>query len=64
MFHHVAEYCDIVKMGLSPWSEQAAESLHHDFTKIWNNFKVRDTKHAEYGERLLRAVIMYNSQHL
>ena len=64
IFHHVAEFCDILKMGLAPWSEQTAESLHSDFTKMWNNFKVRDTDHPEYGQRLLQAIIAYNSQHL
>ena len=54
----------IVEMGLSPWSEKVTESLHHDSTNMWNNFKVPDTKQLEYSERLLKAVIMYNTQHL
>ena len=64
VIHHVGEFCDLVKKGLSPWSEQTAESLHHDFSKIWESFKVRDTNHVQYGERLLKAIVMYNSQHL
>ena len=51
-------------MGLAPWSEQTAESLLRDFKTIWENFEVRDISHPEYGERLLKAIIMYNSQHL
>ena len=51
-------------MGLSPWSEQTAESLHQDFNTVWNNYNVRDTSHPEYAERLLQAIITYNSQHL
>ena len=64
VFFHVAEFCDIVGTGLGPWSEQTAESLHHDFSQIWNNFKVADMDHPEYAKRLLDAVVMYNSQHL
>lgn len=64
VFHHIAEFCDVVQMGLSPWSEQTAESLHSDFSKVWNNFKVRNTDHPEYGQRLLKAIVTYNSQHL
>ena len=45
-----------MKMGLSPWSEQTTESLHHDFAKTWNNFKVRDMDHPQYGEHLLQAL--------
>ena len=64
VFYHVSEFCDIKGMGLAPWSEQTAESLHSDFNKIWKNFMVRDTEHPDYGKRLLDAIIMYNSQHL
>lgn len=64
VFYHIPEFCKIVKMGLSPWSEQATESLHHDFSKMWDNFKVRDLDNPKYGARVLEAVIMYNSQHL
>ena len=63
VFHHISEFCVQVKMGLAPWSEQAAESLHHDFNHMRNNFKARDIEHADYGNRLLQAV-MYNSQHM
>ena len=43
VFHHIAEFCDVVQMGLSLWSEQTTESLHSDFSTVWNNFKVRNT---------------------
>ena len=26
VFHHISEFCDLVKMGVGPYSEQAAES--------------------------------------
>ena len=63
VFFHVAEFCEIVQTGLGPWSEQTAESLHHDFGQMWKNFKV-DIDHPEYAKRLYDAVVMYNSQHL
>ena len=63
-FFHVGEFCELMKMGISPWNKQMCESLHHDFNTVWENFKVRDTKHPSYAERLLNAVIIYNSQHL
>ena len=61
---HAVFHQDAIKMGLAPWSEQAAGSLHHDFNHMWDNFKVRDIEHADYGNRLLQAVVMYNSQHM
>ncbi len=63
IFHHISEFCEIVKMGLGPYSEQAAESVHHDFNTMWSRFKVKTKEHPEYGQRLLKSVIMYNSQH-
>ena len=63
VFFHVEDFCEMVGMGLGPWSEQAAESLHTDFDKMWTRYKVRDTDHEKYGERLLEAVVAYNSQH-
>ena len=64
VLHHISEFFDIKKMGLAPWSEQTAESIHSDFKKIWSNFIVRDTCNPECGKRLLEAIITYNSQHL
>ena len=61
---HVADFCNITGMGLGPWSEQCSESIHHDFSKVWENFKVKHTDNPEYGKRLLQAVCMYNSLHL
>ena len=64
VFHHIREFCELVKMGLGPFSEQAAESLHHDFDTMWTRFKVKKQEHSEYGNRLLNSVVMYNSQHM
>ena len=64
VFHHISEFCDLVKMGLGPYSEQAAESLHHEFDTMWTRFKVKKQEHPVYGSRLLNSVVMYNSQHM
>ena len=44
MFEHVEEYvirnCVGTGEGLGRYSEQAAESIHADFKKHWNNYKV------------------------
>ena len=34
VFFHVEDFCEVVGMGLGPWSEQATESLHADFDKV------------------------------
>ena len=52
VFYHIIEFCQLMKKGLSPWSEQTLESVHQDFNKVWENYKVRNTEHPEYSERL------------
>ena len=61
---HISEFCELVKMGLGPWGEQTCESIHSDFKKIWENYKIKSTEHGDYAQRLLDAIINYNSQHL
>ena len=61
---HIEEFCETKRMGLGPWSEQCTESFNHDFNTTWENFKIKNKEHKDYGNRLLQAVCMYNSQHL
>ena len=61
---NVEEFCSETGMGLGPWSEQTSEALHHDFNRMWENFKIKNMEHPLYNKNLLRAVSMYNSQHL
>lgn len=49
-----------VWVGLAMYSEQAFESVHSDFKKRWQHFKV-NFKNESYGEILKRAVCCYNS---
>ncbi len=60
---HVKEFCDRKGHGLELYSEQASESVHHDFQKTWERFKVPEG-HDSLEPWLLRAVTEYNSFHL
>ena len=44
VIHHIPEFCSLTGRGLAPWSEQAGESVHHDFNQMWEKFKI---KHVE-----------------
>ena len=61
---HVAEFCTMTGRGLGPWSEQTGESVHHDFKEMWQRYKVKNIDLPTYGDNLLEAVSVYNSQHL
>lgn len=63
VFFHVIEFCDSKECGLGVWSEQAFESVHADFAKHWERYKV-PSSHEKFGDRLLRAVQEYNSNHI
>ena len=64
VFYHIEEFCSLTKMGLGPWSEQASESVHQEFTKCWGKYKVKNTDHPMYGQKLLEAVQMFNGLNL
>lgn len=64
VFYHVEEFCEMTDMGLGPWSEQTSESLHHEFTKCWEKYMVKDQKNPLYKERLLQSVRMFNNLNL
>ena len=64
VIYHIPEFCEMTGRGLGPWSEQTGESVHSDFNKMWKLFKVNKEDTKMYGDSLLRAVQMYNSQHL
>ena len=60
---HIVEFCERVDTGLGRFSEQASESVHHNFKTTWQRFKVLDC-HPDYGQRLLRAVNSFNTDHI
>ena len=51
------------RCGLGFFSEQAFESCHSNFKDHWSKYKV-GVDHANYMERLLEAVLSYNSRHI
>ena len=51
--------------GLGWWSEQASESVHSDWKKLWEGGKyVRGLYHPDYPQQLMRCGVKYNSNHL
>ena len=63
LFQHVPEYCSRTQKGLAIVSEQTSEAVHHDFKRTWARFKVHE-KHTEFPNKLLSAVVNYNSFHI
>ena len=60
---HVEDFCKKHGKGLGFYSEQAMESVHHDFDVTWESYKVSED-HSEYKQRLLNSIISYNSNHV
>lgn len=58
----MADFCEEMQSGLGFFSEQAMESVHADFKKIWEKYKV-SIDHPEYLKRLLSAICEYNGSH-
>lgn len=63
VFHHVIDSCNKTQKPLGNFSEQASESVHADFKKIWKNYKVLPI-HPDYNYKLTRAIQEYNSLHI
>ena len=72
LFVHVAQFLDFQNensdgppRGLGYWSEQASESVHHDFQKLWisGSYK-RELGHSEYKEKTLKCIVTYASRHI
>ncbi len=64
VFHHVVQFIQKSNKSLGHFSEQAAESLHHDFSLHWNGRFKRNQDHPDYKDNLLKAVVDYNSKHI
>ena len=50
--------------GLGFWSEQSGESIHRDFLKFWERYKVNGYHRETYLPNLLKAVVEFSSLHL
>ena len=64
VFHHVAQFIQKSFQSLGHSTEQAAESLHRDFSLHWNERFKRNQVHPDYKNNLLKAVVEYNSKHI
>ena len=64
LFFHVPEFIHRKGMPLGFFSEQASESVHHDFQKFWDSRYKREMSHPLYHDKLLRSVVEYNSKHI
>jgi hypothetical protein len=51
-------------MGLGRFSEQAGESVHREFLKFWEKYKINDINDPKYAENLKKAVTTFCSFHL
>lgn len=47
--------------GLGLWSEQAGESVHSKFLKVWERFKMNSIEDPNYIKRLKKAVVAFSS---
>lgn len=63
VFFHIEEFCSKHHKGLGWYSEQAMESVHYEFKKVWEKHKVQET-HQQYSKHLLKAVCGFNSSHI
>ena len=61
---HIAKFCLMTGWGLGPWNKQTGKSVHHNFKDTWKRYKVNEVGRSIYGENLLKAVSVYNSQHM
>ena len=63
LIDHIPMFCERKQTSLGPYSEQASESVHSDFRKTWENYKV-SPNNPSFGEKLLRTIVIYNARHL
>ena len=60
---HVAEFIEFTRQPLGNFSEQEFEALHSNFKPTWQRFK-RSMANESYARQFLKAVVVYNSDHL
>jgi hypothetical protein len=63
VFTHLSQFLDPKDHGLALYSEQAAESIHRIFAKVWEKYCV-NPRNSKYGEKLLAAVLDLNGMNL
>ena len=50
--------------GLGVWYEQAGVSIHREFVKFWERFKINMIEDKSFPKRLKKAVATFSSQHI
>jgi len=50
--------------GLGTWSEQAGESVHREFVKYWDKYKINSVDNTSFGKHLKKAVVDFSSTNL
>lgn len=60
--YHIPEFIEMHETALGPFSEQAAESLHHQWEKFYMNFA--SCSHETYGQSFLKAVVKFNTMNV
>ena len=50
--------------GLGLWSEQAGESVHREYLKYWERFKINLIDDPSYSSRLKKAAVTFSSRHI
>lgn len=65
LLSHVEESLQFLyDYGLGVWSEQAGESIHREFMKIWELYQINSIEHDCYIEKLFDAVVNFSSRHI
>ncbi len=64
LVHHITSFVRRTRVQLRPTSEQALESQHRFFDTLYYILKVNLTNSPVGRQRLLNAVLHYNSCHL
>ena len=70
LFAHVAQFLhfknpqDGPKRGLGYWSEQAGESVHHDFEVFWERGYKRQIDSPDYMQQSLKCISTYAARHV
>ena len=63
--HHIKHSLQFLgNSGLGLWSEQSGESIHREFLKYWNSYKMNIIDDPRYGTQLKKAVVEFSSRHL
>lgn len=66
LLDHLDDVLNILKSeeGLGLWSEQAGESIHRQFLKIWEKYAVNRIDNPSYGSQLKKAVVELSSMNI